>query len=137
MKKRVKVYVSHSIRGRDGVNATDETMKRNNDLAIIFGRSLRRRWPGVEFYVPGDHDEFIIIAYRNKYLTEKQILDVDCQIVQTCNFIIVYSPDGYLSRGMKVEIEYAGEHGISVIVVGKLGENGVASIERQFEELMR
>lgn len=133
----IKIYVCHSIRGKKGINATDENMRRNNDLAIIFGKALRRKIPGVEFYVPGDHDEFIIIAYRKKYLSEKQILDVDCEIVRRCSFMIAYTPDGYLSRGMKVEIEYANENGIPVIIVGKLDKSGIASINRQLRNLCR
>lgn len=135
MCKHLKVYVSHSIRGKKGINATDEDMRHNNDLAIIFGRALRRRFPGVDFYVPGDHDEFVIIAYREKYLTEKQILNVDCQIVKNCNFMVAFSPDGYLSKGMKVEIEFAGENVIPVIVVARPDEDGFDSIERQIQEL--
>lgn len=131
MKNQIKVYVSHGIRGKKGVNATDEDMKHNNALAILFGQSLRRKFPGVNFYVPGDHDEFVLISYRKKYLTEKQILDVDCDIVQSCNFMIAYSPDNYLSRGMKVEIEYAGEHGIPVVVIFKLDRAGENQINRQ------
>ena len=137
MSKQVKVYVSHCIRGRKGLKATNADMKRNNDLAIIFGKALRRKWPGTNFYVPGDHDEFIIIAFRDKYLTEKQILDVDCKIVSTCNFILAYSPDGYLSRGMKVEIEHANEAGIPVIVVASLGATGINLIQRQLLSFMR
>ena len=137
MKKQVRVYVSHSIRGKKGINATNEDMRRNNDKAIVFGKALRRKFPGVNFYVPGDCDEFVMIAYRKKYLNEKQILDVDCEIVQQCNFMIAYSPDGYLSRGMRVEIEYAGENGISVVVVAKLDKSGLGSIYRQLLTLMR
>lgn len=133
----IKIYVSHSIRGKKGLNATDEDMRRNNDLAIIFGKALRRKIPGVEFYVPGDHDEFIIIAYRAGYLSEKQILDVDCKIVQGCNFMIAYTPDGYLSRGMKVEIEYANENGIPVIIVSTLDIGGIILINRQLQTFMR
>lgn len=133
----IKVYVSHSIRGKKGLNATNEDMRRNNELAIIFGKALRRKIPGVEFYIPGDHDEFVIIAYRAGYLSEKQILDVDCKIVRGCNFMIAYTPDDYLSRGMKVEIEYANENGIPVIIVGKLDTVGLTSINRQLQTSMR
>lgn len=133
----IKVYVSHSIRGKKGLKATDADMRRNNDLAIIFGKALRRKIPGVEFYVPGDHDEFVIIAYRAGYLSEKQILEIDCKIVRSCNFMIAYTPDGYLSRGMKVEIEYANENGIPVIIVSKLDESGITSINRQLQTFMR
>ncbi len=137
MNKQVKVYVSHSIRGKKGLEATNEDMRRNNDIAIIFGKALRRKFPGINFYVPGDHDEFVLIAYRKKYLTEKQILDVDCAIVQECNFMIAFTPDGYLSRGMKIEIEDANENGIPVIVVSNLEVAGITSINRQIQSLMR
>jgi hypothetical protein len=137
MKKQVKVYVSHSIRGKKGVNATEADMRCNNDLAIIFGKALRRKFPGINFYVPGDHDEFVLIAYKEMYLNEKQILDIDCKIVQQCAFVIAFSPDGYLSRGMKVEIEYAGENGIPVIIIPKLGKKEENIINRQIRELTR
>lgn len=137
MSNQIKVYVSHSIRGKKGVNATDEDMQKNNQLAIAFGGQLRGCWPGVKFYVPGDHDEFVIVAYSNKMLTEKQILDVDCEIVKGCNFIIAFTPDGYLSRGMRVEIEYACSNGIPVIEVARLDETGIANINRQLQDLMR
>ena len=137
MKKQVKVYVTHSIRGKKGNKATKEDMRHNNALAIVFGQALRRKFPGVDFYVPGDHDEFVLIAFLKKYLNEKQILDVDCEIVGECNFVVAYSPDSYLSRGMKIEIEYAGEHGIPVIVIFRLDTTGVQLINRQLQELMR
>lgn len=137
MKKQVKVYVSHSIRGKKGKDATHEDMEHNNALAIMFGQALRRRFPGINFYVPGDHDEFVLICYRRQFLNEKQILEVDCVIVQRCSFVIAYSPDGYISKGMSIEIEYAGEHSIPVIIVAHLGEAGTDAINRQLQTFMR
>lgn len=137
MKKHIRVYVSHSIRGKKGKDATQEDMQHNNALAIVFGQALRRKFPGVDFYVPGDHDEFILIAYLQKVLGEKQILDIDCVIVRRCCFVIAYSPDGYLSKGMKIEIEDACMNGIPVIVVSQLDKTGVDSIKRQLQALMR
>ncbi len=137
MKKHVRVYMSHSIRGKKGKDATSEDMQHNNALAIVFGQALRRKFPGVDFYVPGDHDEFVLIAYLQKVLTEKQILDIDCEIVRRCCFVVAYSPDGYLSKGMKIEIEYACMYGIPVIIVSRLDKTGVDSINRQLQALMR
>lgn len=138
MKKQLKVYVSHSIRGAKGDDATDEDMQRNVNLSILFGQSLRRKFPGVDFYVPGDH-EFPPVGnlLRKKYITTKQILDVDCEIVQGCAFVIAYSPDGHLSKGMRVEIEYAGENGIPVIIISKLDKKGQNLINRQIQERKR
>lgn len=137
MKKQIRVYVSHSIRGKKGKNATEEDMQKNNTKAILFGQALRRKFLGVDFYVPADHDEFVLLAYLRGYLTEKQILDVDCVIVQKCSFVVAYSPNGYLSAGMKKEIEMAGINNIPVIIIFQLDRNGINLINRQFQELKR
>lgn len=131
MNNIIRVYVSHSIRGKKGNDATETDMKANNKLAIDFGLALRHEFPRVNFYVPGEHDEFVLIAYYKKYLSEYQILDVDCDIVQRCHFVLAFSPDGYLSRGMKVEIEYAGTNGIPVIVIPDLRDASKAILNRQ------
>ncbi len=116
MGKEIRVYCSHSIRGKHGASATREQMDANNRKAIKFGKQLAKEFPDINFYIPGGHDEFILIAYLKGYLNEKQILDVDCVIVSRCNFIVVFSPDDYISKGMKIEIDYAVKNNIPVIV---------------------
>lgn len=81
-------------------------MKVNNDRAISFGELICHEFPNIYWYIPGEHDEFVLIAYKNKLLTEEQILSIDCEIIDTCNFMLVFSPDDYISRGMKVEIDH-------------------------------
>lgn len=134
---QISIYVSHSIRGKKGKDATEEDMKQNNQKAIVFGKQLRRLFPKLCVYVPGDHDEFVLIAYLWGYLTEKQILQIDCDIVQKRNFVIAYTPDGYLSKGMKIEIEYAGMNGIPVIVIPGLETSNQDIISRQIKEALR
>ena len=111
----IRAYCSHSIRGKFGKDATLEQMDVNNQKAIKFGGQLAEEFPGIDFYVPGEHDEFVVIAYLKGYLDEKQILNVDCDIVSRCNFLIVFSPDDYISRGMRREIDHAVESHIPVI----------------------
>lgn len=113
---KIRAYCSHSIRGKYGDAATNEQMEANNQKAIDFGKQLATEFPNIDFYVPGEHDEFVLIAYQKGYLTEKQILGVDCDIVSRCNFLVVLSPDDYISKGMKIEIDYAVENNIPVIV---------------------
>lgn len=103
---KIRCYVAHSIRGKFGKNATLEQMEANNQKAIKFGGQLAEEFPGIDFYIPGEHDEFIVIAYLKGYLDEKQILDVDCDIVSKCSFLIVYSPDDYVSKGMQIEVDH-------------------------------
>lgn len=108
MSKNLKIYVSHSIRGKHGKDATHDQMVANCKKAIKFGHWLKSSFPEVKWYVPADHDEFVVLAYEQGYLNEKQILDIDCLIIRdTCNGILFYMPDDYLSKGMEREKEEA------------------------------
>lgn len=137
MKNQIRVYVSHSIRGKKGRDATEADMIVNNNLAIEFGKRLKEVFPFVDFYIPGEHDEFVSLAYLKKYLSEYQILDIDCEIVQKCHFVLAYSPDEYLSKGMKVEIKYAIENGIPVFQIPNLSSGSVGIINRQLLKFTR
>ena len=116
MSSKIRAYVGHSIRGKFGNKATEEQMEANNQKAIGFGKQLAGEFPNIDFYVPGCHDEFVLIAYKKEYLTEKQILDVDCDIISRCGFLVVFAPDDYISRGMKIEIDHAVLNNIPVIL---------------------
>lgn len=113
----IKVYTSHPIRGSKGIHATQEDMEKNCEIARKFGDELRRDFPGVEFYVPADHEEFVRIAWMNNLLTEKEILSVDCEIILGCCGVIAYSPDGHISKGMRVELDYARELEIPTLIL--------------------
>ena len=112
---KLKVYISHSIRGKMGEAATKEYMDANNKKAIAFGDALGKEFPNISFHVPGAYEDFVGPAYRKGHLTEKQILDIDCDIISNGSFIVVFSPDDYISRGMKVEVDYATLHNIPII----------------------
>jgi len=112
---KIRAYVSHSIRGKFGSAATNEQMEANNQKAISFGKQLAKEFSGISFYIPGEHDEFVLIAYQKGDLTETQILDIDCDIVSRCNFLVVYSPDDYISKGMQIEIDHCVFNNIPVI----------------------
>lgn len=113
---KIRAYVSHSIRGKFGSTATSEQMEANNQKAIDFGKQLAIEFPNIAFYIPGAMDKFVKPAWDMGYLTIEQILNVDCDIISRCNFIVVFSPDDYISKGMKVEIDHAVLNKIHVIV---------------------
>lgn len=136
---KIRCYVSHSIRGKYGKDATVEQMEVNNQRAIEFGKQIKAKFPTIDFYIPGEHDEFITIAYLQKYLTEKQILKIDCEIISRCNFLINFMPDDYLSEGMKVENTFAAKSGIPVFSVysDNMNEASIRIINHYLEGLMR
>ena len=103
---KLKAYISHSIRGKFGVNATREQMETNNRKAIEFGKVMKGLFPHIDWYIPGEHDELVMIAFEKGYMTEKIILDIDCAIIDRCQFMLIYSPDDYISRGMQIEVDH-------------------------------
>lgn len=113
-----RAYVSHSIRGKLGVNATPESMAENNRLAHETVVLMRCVLPEIHFYVPGEHDEVISLLYQDGRLNEKDILWADCQIIeQTCDILIALAPDGFVSTGMGIEIKFAKKHNIPVFII--------------------
>ena len=104
----MRYYLSHSIRGKYGKNATPSQVKENCDRAIALADHIREAVPAAELYVPALHEDFVGIAYAGKYLTEQQILEIDCKIIDTLDGVIVYSPpDDIMCGGRTVEYEHA------------------------------
>ena len=112
---KIRAYISHTIRGKQGVGATDDERREASEKATVFGNTLRKKFPNIDFYIPGEHHEIDTISYRKGYMTEEQILDIDCEIISKCNFIVIFSPDDYISKGMQIEIDHAVKSHISVI----------------------
>ncbi len=102
-------YLSHSIRGPEGNAATNTDMEKNCDRAILVGNFIRKAFPSVELYIPGEHEAFVQIAYKKGYLTEKQILDVDCAIIDKCEGVLIFAPadDSEIQGGRLIEYNYA------------------------------
>lgn len=85
-------------------------------------------YPKCDLYVPAEHDEFVQIAFDKKYIDETQILDTDCEIIRRCNLVIAYG-DPLRSRGMKVEIDYATEHDVTVLFMPNLSPDTIHTLK--------
>lgn len=121
LKRKVRVYLSHPIRGVLREKATEETMKANNQKAIAWGRELWGEFGSqLDLYVPGEHDEFVLIAYLNGFLTEVQLLEVDCVIVSRCKALVVANWENHISHGMVKEINHADSLDIPVFFLHSL-----------------
>jgi hypothetical protein len=115
-----RAYVSHSIRGKLGVNATPESMADNNRLAHEAAVLMRCILPEIYLYVPGEHDEVISLLYQDGRLKEGDILWADCEIIRGCAFLIAWSPDDFISTGMQIEIDFARGLKIPVFIIRDL-----------------
>ncbi len=121
----MRIYISHSIRGKYGKDATNTQMKANCDAIMEVANHLRASFFNnrCEFYVPAEHEDFVGIAYREQYLTEKQILNIDCKIIASCDAVIICVPEGdELNGGRKIEHDYAIKHNIPVCIFHQLSE---------------
>ena len=120
--KTIKAYLSHAIRGRAGAKATLKMITTNCEKAIKIGTEIRAYFydwekmdglPKLELYIPAESEPFVNRAYVKKYLSEKQILDIDCDIVGAGNLLLVY---GEVYGGVKTEVDYAVRNEIPVFI---------------------
>ena len=113
----MKFYLSHPIRGSKGKDATVDDMRKNNGAAIVVANYLRDNLiASVDIHVPAEMEEFVLIAYNMAYLTEKQILAVDCKIIDSCDAVIIYAPEGSVNGGCKIELDHAIKYNIPVFI---------------------
>lgn len=105
----MRIYFSHAIRGKAGNKATHTQMKENCDKAIKVANFIRKKIrPNLNVYVPAESEPFVGIAFRNGYLNEREILEIDCKIIDTCEIVLIYVPENdVLQGGRLVEYKYA------------------------------
>ncbi len=114
---KLRVYISHSIRGIKGSEATHDEMSANNAKAIEFCQELKVGCPDVDFYCPAEHDEFVSLAYENEILTDVEILEIDCRIINDRHLVLAWEPGKHTSNGMMTELVHAAIAGVELAVV--------------------
>ena len=113
----MKFYLSHPIRGSKGKDATTEDMQKNNEAAIVVANYLRKHLTVlIDIHVPAEMEEFVLTAYYLGILTERQILAVDCKIIEGCDAVIIYAPEGIIGGGCRMELDYAVRHNIPIFI---------------------
>jgi len=133
---KVTAYFSHSIRGKKSKEATKVDMQRNCDRAMKVAEWIREVVPEIELYVPAEHEDFVLIAYTNKYLTEKQILKVDCEILKGRHFHIVHEVDGWLGGGIGVEIDAAKKYNKPIFYISELDETTAVLLRQMVKDVL-
>ncbi|KKL69407.1 hypothetical protein LCGC14_2115240 [marine sediment metagenome] len=111
----MEVYLSHSIRGKLGSDSTPESLNKNCLTAIEVGDKIRQACPWANIYIPAEHESFVQKAYDKDYMTERQILDVDCDILAEHDILIIHVPEGdELQGGRLIEHDFAINEGIPI-----------------------
>ena len=104
----MRYYLSHAIRGKVGPDASHDVQAKNCAAAIRVADYLRNLFPKLELYVPAEHEDFVQLAYDGGYLEEREILEIDCLIINNLDGVIFYVPDGdEFQGGRKIEYNHA------------------------------
>ena len=133
---KVSAYFSHSIRGKKGADATEEDMRRNCEAAIGVATWIREKVPEIDLYVPAEHEDFVHICWKEKYLTEEQILEIDCKILKRLDFHIVHEVDGWLGGGIGIEIVAAKKYNKCIFYVSKLDETTAVLLRQMVKDVI-
>ena len=133
----VSAYFSHSIRGKKGRDATKADMERNCATAQKVALWIRENVPEIDLYVPAEHEDFVYIAYTDNYLTEDEILAIDCKILAGLDFHIVHEVNGWLGGGIGVEIAAARRCGKIIFSVSSLDAITLAALRVIVKSILR
>lgn len=108
--RKVSAYLTHAIRGSKGPGATMEEIRANCMAALELAKFIREHIPEIDLYVPAEHEDFVFRAYTCGYVTEEQILDVDCQILEAKDLLIIFTRTGErIVGGVATELDRGNE----------------------------
>lgn len=114
---KVNAYVSHTIRGEKGKDATKQDMENNCQRAEALCSQIRSEIADVILYVPAEHEQFVQSAFDRGFMSEQQILTVDCDILERQDLLIVLTENGWEGGGIGIEAMHARENGIPIVFV--------------------
>ena len=129
----VHAYLSHPIRGSGVDKASKKTQISNGEKAATVARELERLIPGLKIYCPGDAEKFTFYSYSLGFLTDEQILDIDCRIISDGDLLLSYDFD--TSHGVKIEKTFARESGIPIYSFTALNRRVVREIRKLVKEI--
>jgi len=128
----MKIYLSRRISG--GMEDPIEAFAENCRIAREIGQAIKEVIPSTELYVPGGPtEEFVAKAFLKGFLTVSQIIEIDCDIIGTCDLVVCYVPEGdILQGGRKEEVEYARKIGKPVFIF----DNPNQAVDFIFDQMM-
>lgn len=86
-------------------------------------------FPKINMYVPAEHEAFVHTAYDNGFLTEAQILTINCNIISKCNLVILFGGFKTTSGDVLREVQYAREQGIAIYTMPDLTAHAISTLK--------
>ena len=104
------IYFSHRISNGSHKTSPEEQRKYCEEAVRIANEIKKGLTADIEIYVPGaDSEKFVSKAINSGFMTVEQVLDVDCQIIDTCDAVIcrVEAIGDQLQGGRRIEVDHA------------------------------
>ncbi len=99
---------------------------KNRCEAMLIGERIKKSFDSynLDLYIPGGPtEEFVHIILKDGYLSREQVLVIDCKIIDTCEGVVIYVPEGdELQGGRLVEYDHAVSTGKPVCVFADVGQ---------------
>ena len=131
---RIRLYMSHPIRGSKVNGATLSDQLSNSQIAKDAGFEIMTKIDCLDIYTPGNAEDFVGLTYSKGLLTDTQILDLDCEILKKCDGLICYDFD--TSKGVEIEVAYAKKNNIPILRFKELNAQTIDNIEKFVNTLM-
>ncbi len=132
---KVRLYLSHPIRGSAAGAATKDCQFTNAERAVIAANLISSKLSHISIFCPGSYEKFVYYIYAGKLLTDKQIIDIDCRIVGDCNGLLAYDFDK--SVGVEAEVKYAKDHGIPVLRFKEINGKTIKEIKSFVNDIIQ
>ena len=132
----INAYLSHPICGSIGLKATREQKMEKCEDALAKASLIQLEFAlDINLYIPAHHEPFVCRAWEKDYLTNDQILEIDCDIISDCGMLLVYCPDIYPSNGMEIEIKHAQKENKPIIYFREVDKTLRKCIKKVIAEL--
>jgi len=85
--------------------------------------------PKCDIYIPAKHEEFIHCAYTNGFLSEKQIIAVNCEIIDNCDLLILFGGFRPVDNTAIQEAVYAREQRVAIYTMPDLSPTAINALK--------
>jgi nucleoside 2-deoxyribosyltransferase len=131
---RIRLYMSHPIRGSKHVGASLNEQLSNSQIAKDAAFEIMMKIDCLDIYTPGNAEDFVGLTYSKGLLTDTQILALDCEILEKCDGLMCFDFD--TSKGVEVEVAYAKKKNIPMLRFREMNAQTIDDIEGFVNQLI-
>lgn len=94
-------------------------------------------FPKITLYVPAEHDTFVQLAYLHKFITQKQIHFINCNIIHICNLFIQFGDEITMGRRSLKEFSWARDNDIPIFFMPDLSPGSTMNLKCAIKQVLK